>query len=623
MEVQIQSLVIDPGAAEWSMTDASLTLRDALCMHGSNASVYASLWLRDEFGPVGTPLHTTCVESINNERLVDDGAQIWCYWGQMVTFPVRYRDLDQSTRLCITVWYSDGLGSDFCVLGGCVMPFFSQKGRLKTDAMKLGLSLGREADDIGRSTMYKYSYNDMVSCAKNAMKISGAHAHGNRVDLVDEHDRLVKAQKRFARGDYERLPWLDSMSIKSTDERISSIRSLCGLRRGLELKVNLPKFDFDVLYCDVYASHHDGPHQHHGTLHGNDGGKRVLYFSDPEIDRDSPAEVMAQKLARSAARGNDNPTLRPNTQEKAELERIIRYSPTKILTREEKELIWRYRYALTHEGKALTKFLKCVDWADAEEAAQASKLMRQWAGIDVGDALEMLSPVFPIEAVRSHAVEFLRILPDDNIHLILLQLVQALRYEERDVSPLSKFLLEKSGVNELIASSLFWYLCSELEDTEFGKRAQVLQTALLSALCDSESQRHDIGGPRNKVRKASIPLQLNLVARLRHLFDSIKLFRSADAKTEQIRTMLRLGGSCEDLAHFITPSPLNPSIRLSGVIADACLVFKSKVNPVKLVWNVDGRYESETPYAFIYKKGDDLRQDQLVLQIFSLMDRYG
>lgn len=52
------------------------------------------------------------------------------------------------------------------------------------------------------------------------------------------------------------------------------------------------------------------------------------------------------------------------------------------------------RYSLTSETRALTKFLKCVDWSDANEAQQAADLMQQWAMIDTADALELLSPYF-------------------------------------------------------------------------------------------------------------------------------------------------------------------------------------------------------------------------------------
>ena len=34
------------------------------------------------------------------------------------------------------------------------------------------------------------------------------------------------------------------------------------------------------------------------------------------------------------------------------------------LNAEEKELIWRFRWSLTSEPRALTKFLACVDWGD-------------------------------------------------------------------------------------------------------------------------------------------------------------------------------------------------------------------------------------------------------------------
>ncbi len=66
---------------------------------------------------------------------------------------------------------------------------------------------------------------------------------------------------------------------------------------------------------------------------------------------------------------------------------------------EERVLMWRFRFSLTSDRRALTKFLKCVDWSDASEARQAAELMQQWAPIEIADALELLSPDFSNQEV--------------------------------------------------------------------------------------------------------------------------------------------------------------------------------------------------------------------------------
>ena len=65
------------------------------------------------------------------------------------------------------------------------------------------------------------------------------------------------------------------------------------------------------------------------------------------------------------------------------------------------------------------------------------------------------------------------------------------------------------------------------------------------------------------------------------------------------------------------PLPLNSRISITGIISEKSSVFKSNLFPLLLHFQCDDGSE----YPVIFKNGDDMRQDQLVIQLFSLMDR--
>ena len=66
------------------------------------------------------------------------------------------------------------------------------------------------------------------------------------------------------------------------------------------------------------------------------------------------------------------------------------------------------------------------------------------------------------------------------------------------------------------------------------------------------------------------------------------------------------------------PLPLDPEVKVKGIIAQKTTLFKSALNPIKLTFTTTNPGEE---YVAIVKHGDDLRQDQLILQTITLMDK--
>lgn len=228
-------------------------------------------------------------------------------------------------------------------------------------------------------------------------------------------------------------------------------------------------------------------------------------------------------------------------------------------------------------------------------------MMFLWARGRPADAIELLDIRFSDPIVREYAVQQLEQLNDDHLKDLLLQLVQVLKYEAYHDSALGRFLLRRALLAPLtIGHPLFWLLHSEMHIPIVQERYGVLLSIYLTRC-----------GPY----RASLERQLFLDIHLRHIAEALKLQPSRKARLEYARTRL-----AELNKHITEPFCLclSPKVVLRGIRAEKCKIMESKKLPMWLVFlNVDEQYED---YNTIFKEGDDLRQDQLTLQLLRMMD---
>lgn len=137
---------------------------------------------------------------------------------------------------------------------------------------------------------------------------------------------------------------------------------------------------------------------------------------------------------------------------------------------------------------------------------QAAELLEQWrkrSPIEVTDALKLLGKqvAYQTNLVRAYAIDTLAAAPDEELSLYLLQLVQALKFENIQeagatqagsgsptLSSLASFLIGRAAQNVQLANYLYWYLKVELQDLTHGARYREVFAELQNRLSQTSFQ---------------------------------------------------------------------------------------------------------------------------------------
>ena len=188
-----------------------------------------------------------------------------------------------------------------------------------------------------------------------------------------------------------------------------------------------------------------------------------------------------------------------------------------------------------------------------------------------------------------------------------MQLTQVLKFETFHDSPLARFLFRRALANPReIGHKLFWGLRAEMHVKKFAPRFGLILKSYLRA-CGPHfaelAQQHDAQELLKSVAKTA-----------QRMKNVSKAERTALARAAIAQVNDHMPRSFE--------LPLDPRIRAARFNPDQCRIMSSKKRPLWMsLESVDPPECGGENMLVMFKVGDDLRQDQMTLQIVRVLEQ--
>ncbi len=209
---------------------------------------------------------------------------------------------------------------------------------------------------------------------------------------------------------------------------------------------------------------------------------------------------------------------------------------------------------------------------------------------------------------------------------------------DSSLSPLANFLIDRACNSPTVANFLYWYLKVETEDEQSGVLFQTIFESFIVQLSGA-------GTEQAKLFKRLYALD-DYIAKISLCQNDARIAGNRKAGKELLLRQYLNERHLQSIVSGVDflPMPLDPKIRLNGLNAATATMFASAVYPcvIEFYEYVSPEAQAATMVAVVgpdgfarrpatsgppkthkimFKSGDDLRQDQLIMQMIALMDR--
>ncbi len=291
--------------------------------------------------------------------------------------------------------------------------------------------------------------------------------------------------------------------------------------------------------------------------------------------------------------------------------------------------MYKYRQSLYRERKLFVLVINGILWNDNNGRRDGLALLKDLPqDLTTEDALELMCTLGNVYEIRVASVKILEQRPLPEIYHFTPQLLQTVRkYESKlittDDNLMMSFLLQCAAQSDRIYNKLCWALTVQVDANPDDTLYKSMQYKLLML---------------QEGKKTSLPLfirQQKLVSNLSDVSTHLRTLYAAVPRPQKIQILQSILNGTYSSETFkihdwnsVFPLDCLPDTfmqldlkQYKQLHCDDCGIFKSAMAPLAIPFVVDGSGEADRVYKVIFKRGDDLRQDALIMQLIRFMDQ--